>query len=70
MSIPNQGKKKVLDIVSHEFRTPLNLVSGAQARGSRVGITHGQGFAEMFGRTIAVKSELNEASTVTLILPA
>src|SRR4029077_1077424 len=28
----NQGKKEVLDIVSHEFRTPLNLISGyAQA---------------------------------------
>jgi signal transduction histidine kinase len=28
----SQGKKEVLDIVSHEFRTPLNLISGyAQA---------------------------------------
>ena len=24
----SQGKKEVLDIVSHEFRTPLNLISG------------------------------------------
>ena len=24
----NQGKKEMLDIVSHEFRTPLNLISG------------------------------------------
>lgn len=33
----NQGKKEVLDIVSHEFRTPLNLVVGyAQAVKDRV----------------------------------
>jgi signal transduction histidine kinase len=32
----NQGKKEVLDIVSHEFRTPLNLISGyAQALRSK-----------------------------------
>jgi signal transduction histidine kinase len=32
----NKGKKEVLDIVSHEFRTPLNLISGyAQALKSR-----------------------------------
>lgn len=33
----NQGKKEVLDIVSHEFRTPLNLIVGyAQAVRDRV----------------------------------
>ena len=32
----SQGKKEVLDIVSHEFRTPLNLISGyAQALKSK-----------------------------------
>jgi signal transduction histidine kinase len=32
----NEGKKEVLDIVSHEFRTPLNLISGyAQALKSK-----------------------------------
>jgi signal transduction histidine kinase len=32
----NKGRKEVLDIVSHEFRTPLNLISGyAQALKSR-----------------------------------
>jgi signal transduction histidine kinase len=33
----NQGKKEALDIVSHEFRTPLNLIAGyAQAVRDRV----------------------------------
>jgi signal transduction histidine kinase len=41
----NQGKKEVLDVVSHEFRTPLNLISGyAQALRSKAlgGITDEQ----------------------------
>jgi signal transduction histidine kinase len=40
-----QGKKEVLDVVSHEFRTPLNLISGyAQALRSKTlgGITDEQ----------------------------
>jgi signal transduction histidine kinase len=44
----NQGKKEVLDIVSHEFRTPLNLISGyAQALKSKTlgDITEEQGQA-------------------------
>lgn len=41
----SQGKKEVLDIVSHEFRTPLNLIGGyAQALKSKTlgDITHEQ----------------------------